>query len=263
MQRAALILFIAAFATLGSAALAADHARWKSVDYVVESFLEIALGSEHGVKKRHVRKWMTPVRYALIHHAGDAELHERMAGAHFTHLALLTGLTIRPAQPGETPNFSVVLTSEDRLRDDLKTYFGWDSSSQREQFFRETVCVATFASRRNGQIIRATAIIPVDRARSRGKLPACIVEELTQVLGLPNDSDKVFPSVFNDNSIDTTLSGLDVTLLRLLYDPRIRPGMDEATVRPLARAIAAEFAGAGVYERAEQDAAGGMAAFTP
>jgi hypothetical protein len=27
---------------------------------------------------------------------------------------------------------------------------------------------------------------------------ACVVEELTRVLGLPNDSDAVKPSIFND-----------------------------------------------------------------
>ena len=111
---------------------------------------------------------------------------------------------------------------------------------------------------------RMVVIIPVDRARARGKLPACVVEELTQVLGLPNDSEKVFPSVFNDRSIDDFLTGLDVLLLKMLYDPRIKPGMDETTVRPLLREISAELVRDGGPERAEAIAAtGGLAASSP
>jgi hypothetical protein len=95
-------------------------------------------------------------------------------------------------------------------------------------------------------------------------LPACVVEELTQVLGLPNDSDKVFPSVFNDHSTDVFLTGLDVLLLRMLYDPRIVHGMEEAALRPLLRTIAAEITANGGFERAEQAAAaGGLSKLSP
>jgi hypothetical protein len=84
-------------------------------------------------------------------------------------------------------------------------------------------------------------IIPVDRAREKGKLVSCVVEELTQVLGLPNDSEKVFPSIFNDLSTDVYLSGLDYLLLKMLYDPRVKAGMDEHTVRPVLKKIIDEY----------------------
>jgi hypothetical protein len=138
------------------------------------------------------------------------------------------------------------------------------SPEQRERFHREAVCLGVLStSRRSGRITRAVVIIPVDRARARGKLPACVVEELTQVLGLPNDSEKVFPSVFNDRSIDDFLTGLDVLLLKMLYDPRIKPGMDLATTRPLAQQIATELIRAGGIVQAEQAARGGLSALSP
>lgn len=248
-----------------SPARAGDSAHWKSVDYLVDAFVDIALGSEHDVRRRQVRKWTTPIHYTLVHQAGDAELHERLIRAHFEHLAALTGLKIAPATSSDAANYLVVLTSESRLKDDLQRHLGWNSAEQREKFFRETVCLGTFSSsRRNGRITRAVAIIPVDRARARGKLPACIVEELTQVLGLPNDSDKVYPSVFNDHSTDVFLSGLDVLLLRMLYDPRVANGLEEAELRPLLRTIAAEITRNGGFERAEQAAAaGGLSGLIP
>jgi len=45
-------------------------------------------------------------------------------------------------------------------------------------------------------------------------------------MGLPNDSDKVFPSIFNDKSHDDYLSGLDLLLLKLLYRPEMKAGMN-------------------------------------
>ncbi|MBP8189865.1 MAG: DUF2927 domain-containing protein, partial [Aeromonas sp.] len=59
----------------------------------------------------------------------------------------------------------------------------------------------------------------------------CVVEELTQVMGLPNDSDKVFPSIFNDNSIDSFPTGLDYVLLKLAYHPALHAGMTADEVR--------------------------------
>jgi hypothetical protein len=246
-------------------ASAGESAHWKSTDYLIDAFVDIALGSEYETKRRQVRKWTTPINYALIHQTGDAALHERLIRTHFDHLTELTGHHIAPATTADAANFLVVLTSESRLKDDIQRYFGKNSAEQRERFFRETVCLGIFSSsRRNGRITRAVVIIPVDRARARGKLPACVVEELTQVLGLPNDSDKVYPSIFNDHSTDVFLTGLDTLLLRMLYDPRVTHGMEEAALRPLLRTIAAEITANGGFERAEQAAAaGGLSKLIP
>lgn len=104
----------------------------------------------------------------------------------------------------------------------------------------------------------------MNHARARGKLVACVVEELTQLLGLPNDSELVFPSIFNDRSTDEFLSPLDVMLLRMLYDPRLKAGMDLATTRPLAQQIATELIRAGGIGLARiQAARGGLSALSP
>jgi len=249
----------------GSAfASAADRAHWQSVDYLVDAFVEIAMRNEYSPKQSPVRKWITPVNYFVVHQVVDEELHQRLIRTHFEHLAEITGLTIRPAESQTAANYLIIMTGEDSLKQDLQSYFGWRSAARREKFYRESVCVSTFSTKPKGPIFRAAVIIPVDRARARAKLVACVVEELTQVLGLPNDSAKVFPSVFNDQSTDVFLSGLDFLLLKMLYDPRVKVGMDEDTVRPILQQIAAEFERDDLFATAEKAAAeGGLSALSP
>ena len=59
---------------------------------------------------------------------------------------------------------------------------------------------------------------------------ACIVEEIVQSLGLMNDDHRARPSIFNDDQQYLELTSHDEYLLRVLYDPRIRPGMTRRQV---------------------------------
>ncbi len=65
----------------------------------------------------------------------------------------------------------------------------------------------------------------------------CYLEEITQSLGLPYDSDRVRPSIFNEASRERSLSKSDFILIRTLYDPRIRPGMGRTTAMTWASSI--------------------------
>ena len=71
-------------------------------------------------------------------------------------------------------------------------------------------------------------------------LRSCIEEELTQAMGLPNDDARVRPSIFNDGKEFGVLTSHDELLLRVLYDPRLEPGMTPATAMPVVRQIIAE-----------------------
>ena len=72
---------------------------------------------------------------------------------------------------------------------------------------------------------------------------ACIHEEVAQGLGLPNDSLQARPSIFNDDDEFALLTNHDELLLRMLYDPRLTPGMTEAQATPVARILAREYMG--------------------
>lgn len=58
----------------------------------------------------------------------------------------------------------------------------------------------------------------------------CLLEELVQVLGLPNDPCRYRPSLFCEDDFVTQLTAVDRILIQALYDPRLATGQprDEA-----------------------------------
>jgi hypothetical protein len=77
------------------------------------------------------------------------------------------------------------------------------------------------------EIIKAVILISSTRINQRERAHL-IREELTQSLGLMNDSSKYINSMFQSAWTHTTsYSPMDVTLIKLLYRPDIQPGMSK------------------------------------
>ena len=90
----------------------------------------------------------------------------------------------------------------------------------------------------NDRIAEAIAVI---RAENPGLLRlSCVHEELAQGLGLANDYPAARPSIFNDDDEFALLTEQDELMLKMLYDPRLRPGMTAKEVNPRTRIIARE-----------------------
>ncbi len=226
---------------------------WHQAQYITDSFFEIALKSEYSKQPQVVRKWpITGIRYHYIHRVMDNRLHEELTELHLRHLQMITGLSIKQVKDVKDANLTIVFSREDSLKADLQNFFDMKSPKDQDYFYRNGVCLGNFSSQADSAIQKATVIIPVDRARKRGKLLACVVEELTQILGLANDSDSVFPSIFNDHSINNLLTGLDYTLLKILYDQRLHTGMNKSEATPVVESIVKEFIKSGLVDNADK-----------
>ncbi|KZK67820.1 hypothetical protein A1L58_19635 [Shewanella baltica] len=199
---------------------------WKNLTYI-KAFSEIALKNEYDVAKHKVRKWRIPVRVFVEHQVGDRALHTQLVQMHLAHLAEITGHDIQLVDTLLDANLHLVFTRQSQWESEVMRLMGPSSAKN----VHGSVCMAKFALNAKSEIERAWVIIPVDQAQMHGKLVACVVEEITQVLGLPNDSEKVFPSIFNDKTPQDLLTGLDFILLKLLYNPSIRAGMTAAEVK--------------------------------
>ncbi len=208
--------------------LAATH-DWQKTAFIMHSFNEVALGSEYGNAALTVRKWNKPIRIYVEHQVKDSQLHDELLNAHISDLQKITKLDIKRVSNRRKANIRYYFTSQKKLPALVKSVSGKSSV----KYLRNSVCMATMRADHSGSIHSAVVYIPVDQARMHAKLVSCIVEELTQVLGLPRDSDEVFPSIFNDLSFNDGLTGLDIVLLKILYHRQIKSGMSRGKLQPV------------------------------
>ncbi|SIN90146.1 DUF2927 domain-containing protein [Salinivibrio sp. ES.052] len=236
---------------LGCVWVGSAHANgqaWQAPEYILDAFYRIAFKSEYIEGEHGIRKWQSPIRYHVAHPINESELHDNLVSYHLTHLRNITGVDFISTDIPQRANLSIVFTNHARFLDDARTQFATSDVTP----LKNAVCAANFKVDEQGVIRYAAVVIPVDLARSKGKLVACVVEELTQVMGLPNDDDRVFPSIFNDQTPEQLLTGLDSLLLQLLYLDTVKPGQDWQTTREIIRPVIAEWAQDGTIDNAHR-----------
>lgn len=197
---------------------------------IIRNFDVIAFHNEvRDIPNPRVTKWIRPIRaYKQFDEAITADT-EDFLDKHMTRLADVTGLDISYVDTAGDANFLIIFTRRaDYMATALKHIRPGKRGVPRNiaRQLASTNCLGVFSVRpQNGEVERAVVVIPVDHAIRHGLMTRCIVEETTQSLGLPNDSDDANPSVFNDRSRLTDLSAHDLLLLRLLYQPELAVGM--------------------------------------
>ncbi|WP_394349833.1 DUF2927 domain-containing protein [Roseivivax sediminis] len=75
---------------------------------------------------------------------------------------------------------------------------------------------------------RVAVFVPSDT--SPQEVRDCLHEELAQALGPLNDLYRLPDSVFNDDNVHTVLTGYDMLMLRIFYDPALASGMTRQEV---------------------------------
>jgi len=189
-------------------------------------------------------RWEGPLRVALVGDVNDRTI--AYAELHLADLAALSGLEVS-LSPRDEANVVVILSPEpfERALDTYRADYSGFFTSERAmkavtaQMKTEATCYARVVTNEAGDVITgAMALIPTDEGRF--VVRACIIEELTQAMGLFNDSDEIRPSIFNDSSPNMVLSQHDRILLQVLYDPRLKPGMTWLQAEPIVRTIVAE-----------------------
>jgi hypothetical protein len=199
---------------------------------VVANLLEIVFGSEFiGEESSVVRKWSGPMRLAI--YARDAERYRPLVLPHLDHLRRITGLDIHlvdGSEPGQ--NAYVFVFGREQFYAYAEQHLGPGKNPRTNRFL---ACFGYFHANGRKDIDEITAVIP--SFISDEEIRACVVEEVTQAIGLPNDSDSADPSIFNDDDTYQELTWQDELFLRVLYDPRVRSGMTRAEFEPLARQI--------------------------
>ncbi len=188
-------------------------------EQIVRYFMEVAMGSEYGLGNFAVRKWQTDIRFEVI---GDPTLRDlevlhdvvaelnHLIGDHVT-------LSIVPADG----NVKIHFIPHDEFH-----YYEPGGIVFYGGFFWTWWNAV-------GEIHSGRIVIGADRITQHVR-SHLIREEVTQVLGLMNDSEKYPDSIFFQNfSTIQEFSGLDLQIIKLLYDSEIHTGMLDYQVEEL------------------------------
>ncbi|MCC1480626.1 DUF2927 domain-containing protein [Roseibaca sp. Y0-43] len=230
-----------------------------SASLIERAFVEVALRDEYQIGADRIlqqsspaalRRWEAPVRLSLEFGASvPAATRERDSGMVARFAARLSRVSEHPiAVTNGRGNFTVLVLSEDERRaiaPRLRALVpGIDAASQAlvEDLPLSVSCLV-LAFSRDGTNTYSDAVAIIRAELPERTRDMCYFEEITQGLGLANDSPVARPSLFNDSAEFAVMTVLDEQLLRVLYDPRLRPGMREAQARPIVRMIAAELMG--------------------
>jgi hypothetical protein len=196
-----------------------------------------------------LRRWSGPVRVGLRFGASVPEAVQATDRARVaSYLARLARITGHPIALSDNPNFWVHVVSEDEraaLGPTLAAALPGLTPADIADVTgmpRSTYClVYAMAEGSTGVYSRAFAVI---RAEHPDLLRlSCFHEEIAQGLGLPNDSPRARPSVFNDDEEFALLTRMDELMLQMLYDPSLRPGMTLPEARPAVESLAARLRG--------------------
>lgn len=230
-----------------------------SPERLTENFLRIALYQEFtrgtgGITRSEtaspLTRWRDPVRVALRFGASvpaDRQATDRARIA--SYLDRLSRVTGHPIGLSETePNFWVYVVSEDEREalgpelQSLRFSIEPDVIQAVTRMSPTTYCNVFAISGAESHVHRnAVAVI---RAENPDLLRlSCFHEEIAQGLGLPNDSPRARPSIFNDDEEFALLTDQDELMLRILYSPELRPGMTAAEARPIVLSLARRMVG--------------------
>ena len=190
-----------------------------------------------------LKRWKGVIRYRLVGDAATAEDARTIADL-LQRIAPLTGLRFVEVPGGEDMLISIASPEgQDRVAALLEAR-GRSAHRKRYETWRRDrhwVCGATLSSSRDDRDRLVEAHIFLRSDTTGVARQACLHEEIVQALGLTNDSSSARPSIFNDDQEFALMTLHDELLLRALYDPALRPGMNAAEAMPKARALFADY----------------------
>ena len=173
-----------------------------------ERFVHVALRNDDGSSAEELVKWEGPIRVKVT---GSQRYHEQVA----SHLTLLGDLTGRTTEmDAEWPNMVL------------------DFSLREEDWW----CFVSVT----GQAGRLNAEISVRTDQSDHNIRRCIVQEMTQALGLLEDTDGRIDTTFSSAIGTDYLTDADRQLLAILYDDRLYDGMPRTEVLAMLPVIVAD-----------------------
>lgn len=191
-----------------------------------------------------LRRWDEVVRFSVVappsvrpHRLGRVETFAEK-------LHRLTGQELRQVQEGEKANLWIMFLGSEDIRFFVSEATERGKNRSRdllERFGRNTTRPCQYSAFWDEASKALAFVVVLIREGLPERLAeSCIEEEMAQALGLVYDHPENRPSIFNDDQEFALLTRHDELLLKILYDPRLKPGMTEAEAMPMVARIARE-----------------------
>jgi hypothetical protein len=191
-------------------------------------FLALAFGSDLriGARPRGIRRFDHPIRARIIP-GGSVDRTAEMERIIDEYARAVPGLHLRRVK-GPPAELEVRLIDEKDFTSALRAAFGAEVA---RTFIKRTdpQCMTSVKSSTDGDILRSVVFVIVDK--SNEVFLDCAYHELLHAFGLSNHDQRNPWTTLNQHRMVGYLTAYDRTLLMLLYDPRIAPGMTKKQVR--------------------------------
>ncbi len=230
------------------------------VEALVGLFDTVVFGSEFGGVKASgkVKKWRGPLRIEIkefgetvttspdgrenrrLKQQRVKRLHFEYVQKHLQSLINLTGLQTEDVKVSKKPaNFAIYFVPPLQM---ANPYLANVSRGLMKRMAAQGGCYfLSWANDKSDEIQKATIV--VNAARKMPKIDHCILEEMTQSLGMPNDADIEWPSIFSNTERIRALSAADRIIIKTLYDRRLAQGLPRQQALEMARTIITELHG--------------------
>ncbi|MBZ8133499.1 DUF2927 domain-containing protein [Afifella sp. IM 167] len=216
-------LLLPLLATAGTASALTDR-------QLSESFRKAVLGAEYaswGYDARVVKKFSGPVRVYIDNLSRYDRRREVMAFV-ASLPRQISGLRLVTARQRWQANYRIHVVDRAQYAPLVRAIY------RQPRMRAPGRCLVRVVNGAHG-ITGADAVIVADEGDYL--FHRCLVEEVLQGLGPLNDDDTLADSVFNDTTRFTTFTRHDRMILNMLYDPRIRAGMNRREVERVLPAV--------------------------
>ena len=236
--------------------MAAEKTGTLGLDDLVKYFETIVFKSEFQIlpPTRVIKKWTGPLRLAIrafdevVSEKEGREItrlkqvkvkkpHLKFIKKHLNTLVRATGLKTEDAKKtGEPVNLMINFVPRRQMGNPNLAQA--DPELLKKLAAQGGCYFLMWADNKSGAIKKAVIVVNAERLLIR--INHCLLEEMTQSLGLPNDSNLITASIFSDRSRRTNLTRTDLIILKTLYDPRMKAGLPREQALKTAREIIAE-----------------------
>jgi DUF2927 family protein len=203
---------------------------------IVEGFMKTAFGAEYHLAGRadRIRKYEVPVR---VFADGRADRKAQLGKIVADIAARVRHLDIAMVDDVDDANVQVKLVRDRDLNRTITTFYGSERAREIKRSL-DPQCLSGFRKNEKFEIEHSDVILTVDNGDF--VFLDCAYEELLQSLGPINDTETVPWTMFNDNVSMGYFDVYDQYLLNMLYDPRIKAGMNVQEVNAVLPAVLAD-----------------------